>query len=208
MLVQLLCFFPLAWSNTKKQKRHFKGKSFRRTVRATWMQIVNMFCQCVFDVYFLQAKWAKLCGVPFQAPHTQLPTSKGSSGLVILVILVLPVVLFVARWANWCPCVFSVDVVKHLSFFNRKARLIVNFRISGRLFKRHTNLPTWPQNKEQCPVISVVPVIDVIPVIPVISVCFAVMRSNSLLLTFCKVNNNTMFEITEITGNTGIKGIT
>ena len=62
---------------------------------------------------------------------------------VISVFSVLPVVLFVAKWEISCSCVFSVGVVKHLSFFQPRNKKIVNFGISGRLFKRHTNLPKW-----------------------------------------------------------------
>ena len=69
------------------------------------MCLVHIFCVVAF--FLLQAKWAKLCGVPVQSPHQIAhcdPCDTCGS--------------FCGQVGKFVPlCFFSVDVVKHLSFF-------------------------------------------------------------------------------------------
>ena len=114
------CLFCLARQVVKSvccgpsQKSIRKRKGFRGTVRATWVQIVNIFYDlsicvwCVFSVrwpfFLLQVKWAKLCSVPSKGSMWPCDPCDPCGPCGPCAPSVIPVVLFVARWANSCPC--------------------------------------------------------------------------------------------------------
>ena len=94
-----------------QMKRLPRNRSGNTNAGGEYFQLfVNSFC-CVFSVRWLcfQARWANVFGVPFSCatPNCPLGFFFRNRSDVIPAIPVIPVDLFVARWANSCSCRLS-----------------------------------------------------------------------------------------------------